>query len=286
MPTGRVRAHRVQHRPVGRPRPARRRHRGGRVRAAPVPRPHPRARCPGARRTRAAGRCRPTTAAPTTRSSPAAWALGASERLRVGIGVCLVPARDPIVLAKQVASLDVMSGGRFVLGVGAGWNAEEIADHGVSPASRWAVMRERVLAMRAIWTEDEAEFHGDHVSFEPLWSWPKPVQRPGPPIMVGGHGDGVIDRVVEYGDEWLVMPSPGRPPLRRAHRRCCASGPPPPAGPARRCRASSTASCRRRWSRSWWTAASSASTWRCRTGRPSRWSTRSAGSARRSRAYR
>ena len=142
------------------------------------------------------------------------WALGASERLRVGIGVCLVPARDPIVLAKQVASLDVMSGGRFVLGVGAGWNAEEIADHGVSPASRWAVMRERVLAMRAIWTEDEAEYHGDHVSFEPLWSWPKPVQRPGPTIMVGGHGDGVIDRVVEYGDEWLVMPSPGRPPLR------------------------------------------------------------------------
>ena len=142
------------------------------------------------------------------------WALGASARLRVGIGVCLVPARDPIVLAKQVASLDVLSGGRFVLGVGAGWNAEEIADHGVSPASRWAVLRERVLAMREIWTHDEAEYHGDHVSFDALWSWPKPVQRPGPTIMVGGHGDGVIDRVVEYGDEWLVMPSPGRPPLR------------------------------------------------------------------------
>ena len=124
-----------------------------------------------------------------------AWAVSASQHLRVGIGVCLVPARDPIVLAKQVASLDVMSGGRFVLGVGAGWNAEEIADHGVDPARRWAVMRERVLAMRAIWTDDEAEFHGEHVSFDPLWSWPKPVQRPGPPIMVGGHGDGVIDRV-------------------------------------------------------------------------------------------
>ena len=89
-----------------------------------------------------------------------AWAVSASQHLRVGIGVCLVPARDPIVLAKQVASLDVMSGGRFVLGVGAGWNDEEIADHGVDPARRWAVMRERVLAMRAIWTDDEAEFHG------------------------------------------------------------------------------------------------------------------------------
>ena len=139
-----------------------------------------------------------------------------------------MPARDPIVLAKQVASLDVMSGGRFVLGVGAGWNAEEIADHGVDPARRWAVMRERVLAMRAIWTADQAEFHGEHVSFGPLWSWPKPVQRPGPPIMVGGHGDRVIDRVLEYGDEWLVMPSPGRPPLgeriRLLHARADAAG--------------------------------------------------------------
>lgn len=157
-----------------------------------------------------------------------AWAVSASVHLRVGIGVCLVPARDPIVLAKQVASLDVMSGGRFVLGVGAGWNNEEIADHGVDPRRRWAVMRERVLAMRAIWSDDEAEFHGEHVSFGPLWSWPKPVQRPGPPIMVGGHGDGVIDRVVEYGDEWLAMPSPGRPPLRERiqllHERADAAG--------------------------------------------------------------
>jgi probable F420-dependent oxidoreductase len=147
-----------------------------------------------------------------------AWAISASSWLRVGVGVCLVPARDPIILAKQVASLDVMSGGRFVLGVGAGWNAEEIADHGVEPARRWAVLRERVLAMKAIWTCDEAEFHGRNVSFDPIWSWPKPVQRPHPRIMVGGHGDGVIDRVVEYGDEWLVMPSPGRPPLRERIR--------------------------------------------------------------------
>jgi probable F420-dependent oxidoreductase len=156
------------------------------------------------------------------------WALAATRRLRVGIGVCLVPARDPIILAKQVASVDHLSGGRFVLGVGAGWNAEEIADHGVEPARRWDVMRERVLAMQAIWAGDEAEFHGAHVDFGPMWSWPKPAQRPRPTIMVGGHGDGVIDRVVEYGDEWLVMPSPGRPALRDRirllHERASAAG--------------------------------------------------------------
>jgi probable F420-dependent oxidoreductase len=142
-----------------------------------------------------------------------AWAIAASTTLAVGIGVCLVPARHPIVLAKQVASLDLMSGGRFVLGVGAGWNLDEIADHGVAPAERWAVLRERVLAMKAIWTADEASFHGEHVSFDALWSWPKPQRAGGPKIIVGGHGDGVLERVLEYGDEWLVMPAPGRPPL-------------------------------------------------------------------------
>jgi probable F420-dependent oxidoreductase len=142
-----------------------------------------------------------------------AWAISATTRLTVGIGVCLVPAREPIALAKQVASLDVMAGGRFVLGVGAGWNGDEIADHGVAPVDRWAVLRERVLAMKAIWSDDEASFHGEHVSFDALWSWPKPVRPGGPPIIVGGHGDGVLARVLEYGDEWLVMPAPGRPPL-------------------------------------------------------------------------
>lgn len=141
-------------------------------------------------------------------------AAAATTTLRVGIGVCLIPARDPIVLAKQVASIDLISGGRFVLGVGAGWNREEIADHGVDPDQRWAVMRERVLAMRAIWTDDEASFHGDHVDFDPMWSWPKPVQRPHPPIIVGGYGPGVLKRVVEYGDEWLAMHVPDGPPFR------------------------------------------------------------------------
>jgi probable F420-dependent oxidoreductase len=145
-----------------------------------------------------------------------AFAAAATTRLSVGIGVCLVPARDPIVLAKQVASLDVLSGGRFVLGVGAGWNEEEVEDHGVAAADRWAVMDERVRAMQAIWSQEEAEFHGRHVAFDPMWSWPKPLPRPGrawPPIVVGGHGDAVLRRVVAIGDEWLAMVAPGRPPL-------------------------------------------------------------------------
>ena len=142
------------------------------------------------------------------------FAAAATTTIRVGIGVCLVPAREPIALAKQLASIDVLSGGRLVVGVGGGWNVEEIADHGVAAADRWAVLEERTLAMKAIWTEDEASFHGAHVSFGPLWSWPKPVQQPHPPVLVGGHGQGVLSRVVAYGDEWLAMAAPGRPPLR------------------------------------------------------------------------
>ena len=143
-----------------------------------------------------------------------AFAASSTRAIRVGIGVCLVPARDPIVLAKQVASVDQLSGGRFVLGVGAGWNVEEVEDHGVDAADRWAVMRERVHAMQTIWAEDEASFDGRHVSFEPMWSWPKPIDGH-VPIVVGGHGDGVLKRVVEYGDEWLAMVAPGRPPLEQ-----------------------------------------------------------------------
>jgi probable F420-dependent oxidoreductase len=138
----------------------------------------------------------------------------ATSELRVGVGVCLVPARDPIVLAKQVATVDVVSGGRMLLGVGAGWNAAEVANHGVQPGMRWDVMRERVGAMRAIWTQDTAAYHGEHVDFDALWSWPKPVRPGGVPIVVGGHGPTVLDRVLEYGDEWLAMPSPNAPPLR------------------------------------------------------------------------
>jgi probable F420-dependent oxidoreductase len=126
-----------------------------------------------------------------------------TERLRLGTGIALIVERDPIVLAKEAASLDVISGGRFELGIGAGWNFEEMRNHGTDPAARFRVMRERALAVRAIWTQDEASFHGELVDFERIWSWPKPVQDPHPPIWVGGTGPKVIDRVLEYGDGWF-----------------------------------------------------------------------------------
>jgi probable F420-dependent oxidoreductase len=126
----------------------------------------------------------------------------ATTTLRLGTGVCLVPQHHPIALAKQIATLDFLSGGRFLFGIGAGWNREEMQNHGVDPATRFRRMREHILAMRAIWTEDEAEFHGEFVRFDPIWSWPKPAQRPHPPIIVGGEGPRVLDRVLDYGDEW------------------------------------------------------------------------------------
>jgi probable F420-dependent oxidoreductase len=127
---------------------------------------------------------------------------GATERLRLGTGVCLITEHDPIVLAKETATLDVLSGGRFLFGIGAGWNREEMLNHGTAPATRWRVMRERALAIRRIWTAGEAEFHGRHVDFGPIWSWPKPAQQPHPPIIVGGEGPRVLERVLDYGDEW------------------------------------------------------------------------------------
>ena len=127
----------------------------------------------------------------------------ATTKLRFGTGICLVVERDPITTAKEVASLDFLSGGRFEFGVGGGWNREEMANHGTDPKRRFALMRERILAMKEIWTNDEAEFHGEFVDFEPIWSWPKPVQQPHPPVLMGGIGPKVLDRVLEYGDEWM-----------------------------------------------------------------------------------
>ena len=137
------------------------------------------------------------------------YAAAATQTLRLGTGVCLVPQREPIAMAKALASLDVLSHGRVLFGVGVGWIPEEIANHGIDPPTRWAVMDERMHAMHAIWTQDEAEYHGRHVNFGPIWSWPKPKQRPHPPILVGGAGKGVIRRVLAYGDEW--MPHAGMP---------------------------------------------------------------------------
>jgi probable F420-dependent oxidoreductase len=129
-----------------------------------------------------------------------------TERLEVATGIALINQRDPIHLAKETASLDVVTGGRAVLGIGAGWNRQEMLNHGTDPKTRVARMRESVLAIRAIWENDEAEFHGDFVGFDPIYSWPKPVRRP--PILLGGWGPTTLDRVIEYGDGWL--PDVGR----------------------------------------------------------------------------
>jgi probable F420-dependent oxidoreductase len=114
----------------------------------------------------------------------------------------------PIVTAKAVSSLDRLSGGRFLFGVGAGWNREELANHGTDPGTRMALLADRVQAMRRIWTDDEAEYHGRFVDFDPIWSWPKPVQRPHPPVLVGGNGPGAEDRVLAFGDAWLPQCGP------------------------------------------------------------------------------
>jgi len=132
----------------------------------------------------------------------------ATSRLRVGSGVCLVIERDPIITAKEVASVDHLSGGRLEFGVGAGWNREEMENHGTDPRRRMAVLRERVEAMKQIWTQDEATYHGEHVSFDRIWSWPKPAQRPHPPVLVGGLGPTVHERVLAFGDAWFPNHAP------------------------------------------------------------------------------
>jgi probable F420-dependent oxidoreductase len=133
-------------------------------------------------------------------------AAAATSRLRLGTGIALMAQRDPIVTAKAIASLDLLSGGRFVFGVGFGWNLEELADHGVDRRDRRSVARERVMAMQRLWADDEAAFAGDHVAFESIWSWPKPVQRPGPPVWVGGApGPTLFRHVAEYADAWMPI---------------------------------------------------------------------------------
>jgi probable F420-dependent oxidoreductase len=134
----------------------------------------------------------------------------ATQNIKLGTGICLVVERDPITLAKEVASLDFISNGRFLFGIGGGWNREEMENHGTDPTKRWAVLRERVEAMKQIWTNDEAEYHGQYVNFDKIWQWPKPIQKPHPPILVGGDAPNTLKRVVAYGDGWL--PNSGRSP--------------------------------------------------------------------------
>lgn len=133
-----------------------------------------------------------------------AVAAAVTRRLRIGTAVTLVVQRDPIVLAKEVASLDMASGGRLELGVGVGWLREEMRNHGTDPRTRVALQRERLLAMTAIWTREQAEFHGEFVDFDPLYSWPKPVQRPRPPIWLGGWGPSTHERILDHADGWLA----------------------------------------------------------------------------------
>jgi probable F420-dependent oxidoreductase len=134
------------------------------------------------------------------------FAAAATKKLLVGTGICLIPERDPIVTAKCVASLDQFSGGRFMFGIGGGWNVEEMENHGARYQTRFKLMRERILAMKALWTQEEASFHGEFVNFDSAWSWPKPAQRPHPPILLGGESDYTLRRIVEYCDGWIPRP--------------------------------------------------------------------------------
>ena len=130
-------------------------------------------------------------------------AAAATKRLKVGTGICLVVEHDPIVLAKTIASLDLLSNGRFLFGIGGGWNAEEMEHHGTVFKTRFRLLRERILAMREIWTKEAAEFHGEYVNFDPIWSYPKPVQKPHPPVLLGGESAHTLQRVVDFCDGWF-----------------------------------------------------------------------------------
>ncbi|MQA06967.1 MAG: TIGR03619 family F420-dependent LLM class oxidoreductase [Pseudonocardiaceae bacterium] len=132
-------------------------------------------------------------------------AAGATSQLLLGTGIALLVERDPIMCAKEVASLDLVSGGRAIFGVGAGWNREEMANHGTDPRIRGALFDERIAAIKEIWTQEKAEFHSRHVDFDPIYSWPKPVQRPHPPIYIGGAAEAALPRVAKYGDAWMPI---------------------------------------------------------------------------------
>lgn len=139
-----------------------------------------------------------------------AAAAAVTSKLRVGTGICLVAQRDPIVTAKEVASLDLLSGGRFVFGIGFGWNREEMASHGVEFRPRRDVVREKILAMQSLWRDEEASFDGEFVRFEKSWAWPKPVQRPRPPILIGGAaGPKLFAHIAEYADGWIPIGGAG-----------------------------------------------------------------------------
>lgn len=148
-------------------------------------------------------------------------AAAVTDTLKLGTGICLVPQRDALTLAKEVATIDLVSDGRFLFGVGYGWNRPETENHGTAFGDRREVLRERVLAMRELWTQEEAAYEGEHVSFAPTWSWPKPVQEGGPPVILGaGPGETTRSHLVEFCDGWLPIGAAGLddeiPALHRA----------------------------------------------------------------------
>ena len=147
-----------------------------------------------------------------------AFAAAAAKKLKIGTGICLVPQHEPIVTAKAIASLDMLSNGRFIFGIGGGWNVDEMENHGATHKDRFKIMREHVLAMKALWTEEHASYKGEFVQFDPVLSYPKPAQRPHPPIVLGGESDHTLKRVVEYCDGWFPRTRAGFDPVEAKAR--------------------------------------------------------------------
>jgi probable F420-dependent oxidoreductase len=137
------------------------------------------------------------------------FAAAATKKLKLGTGILLVPQHEPIVTAKAIASLDQLSGGRFIFGIGGGWNVEEMENHGAKYQTRFKQMREHVLAMKELWTKEEASYNGEFVKFDRVWSWPKPAQQPHPPVILGGETDHTLRRVIDYCDGWFPRPRGG-----------------------------------------------------------------------------
>jgi probable F420-dependent oxidoreductase len=131
-----------------------------------------------------------------------------TSKIELFTGIALLIQRDPITTAKEAASIDLISGGRFVFGVGAGWNIEELRDHGTDPKTRGALLDERIEAIKALWTDEPAEYHGEYVDFPPSYSRPKPVRKPHPPIYIGGDSDATVKRVIRHGAGWISNPLP------------------------------------------------------------------------------
>jgi probable F420-dependent oxidoreductase len=146
------------------------------------------------------------------------FAAAATRTLKIGTGIALIPQRDPIITAKSVASLDQLSGGRLIFAMGGGWNVEEMENHGARYESRFKLLCERVLAMKALWTQEQAQFHGEFVDFDPVWLNPKPKQKPHPPLLLGGETDHTVRRVVEFCDGWFPRARGGWEPKSAAAR--------------------------------------------------------------------